>query len=514
MGCLTEFQCAVYADGELPPRETREVTEHLKQCGSCRDLVATLRCESRVLVECFQATESIEFELEDEGLSAPQAKNLGLVRFTAFVLAMSVLLRPVLDFLDELRLPDLVNWVAIGAGYILPASIAFVESAWNNANWIALSAILFLTAVFFSRRSALSNSILSVLALLTVFSSSSYGIDIRSGGGKALTVPQGETLDDTLVAAGDHVIVDGTVTGDVIAFAREVTIRGQVKGNVVSFARRIDIEGTVGGSVTGFAQNLRTRGQVEHNVYAFGQTVDINPGSQVAENAMVFATESNIDGTVGKDLQAWTGSINVSAPARINGGLTARVSGSGRAYVAPGATIAGRTEIRTQAPRPNKYRTVSFYVWQTIWLTAAFLTGLVLFWLFPEFSRASLNSMRELLISAGFGFLALVALPAAAVIAAITLVGLPLSLIVLCCWFVAGYTAKIVVAGFLGRSLLGITADTSKALVLLAGLVPIFIATNLPYIGSLIHFLVILLGMGAIVIGAYQMPRWRAAQAA
>jgi len=55
--------------------------------------------------------------------------------------------------------------------------------------------------------------------------------------------------------------------------------------------------------------------------------------------------------------------------------------------------------------------------------------------------------------------------------AEITLVGLPLSLIVLCCWFVAGYTAKIVVAGFLGRSLLGITADTSKALVLLAGLV-------------------------------------------
>jgi cytoskeletal protein CcmA (bactofilin family)/predicted anti-sigma-YlaC factor YlaD len=511
VACLTEFQCAVYADGELPPQESREMSEHLEVCASCRNLIGALRVESRVLVECFQATDFIEFELEDEALSEPQAKNLGLVRFTAFVLAMSVLLRPVLDFLDEFRLPDVVNWLAIGVEYVVPAGIAFTQSIWNNASWIALAAVLFLSIVFFSRRSALSNSILSVLALLTVFSSSSYGIDIRSG--KPVAVPQGETLDDTLIAAGDHVTVDGTVTGDVIAFAREVTIRGEVKGNVVSFARQIDIEGTVGGSVTGFAQYLRTRGQMQHNLYAFGQSIDVDSRARIAENVMVFASESSIEGKVGKDVQAWTNSINVSEPARIDGALTARTARQGQARIAPG-TVSGRTDIRIPAPRPSRYWTFSFYVWQTIWLTAAFLTGLILFWLFPQFSRASFNTMRELLMSAGFGFLALVALPVAAVIAMITLVGLPLGIIALCCWFTAGYLAKIVVAGFLGRSLLGIGADPSKALVLLAGLVPIFIATNLPYIGALINFFVVLLGLGAIVIGAYQTPRWRSAPAA
>ena len=50
-----------------------EVVEHLETCESCRNLVNALRVESRVLVECFQSTDFIEYELEDETLSAPQA---------------------------------------------------------------------------------------------------------------------------------------------------------------------------------------------------------------------------------------------------------------------------------------------------------------------------------------------------------------------------------------------------------------------------------------------------------
>ena len=133
MACLTEFQCAVYADGELPARETREMDEHLKTCAPCSAVVAALRAESRVLVECFQVTDFIEFELEDESLSAPQAHSLGVVKFTAFVLAMSVLLRPVLNALEELGLPGRINWLPIAVAHIIPTGITLVSSVWNHA---------------------------------------------------------------------------------------------------------------------------------------------------------------------------------------------------------------------------------------------------------------------------------------------------------------------------------------------------------------------------------------------
>lgn len=514
MFCLTEFESAVYADGELPVRKTQEIAQHLERCGACRNLVSAARVEGRVLVECFQSTDFIEFELEDESLSAPQVQNLSVVRFTAFVLAMSVLLRPVLDFLEEMGVHERVNWFVMAATYIAPAGIRFVESVLRNASWIALTAILFLAIVLFSRRSMVTSSILSALAFITVFSSSSYGLDIRSGD-KPVTVPSGETIDDTLVAFGESITVDGTVTGDLLAFARQVTVRGMVKGNVISFAQHVEVEGTVEGSVFGFAQSLATRGQVAHNFYAFAQTADAARNSRIAENAIVFAAESNIEGTIGKDAYIRAASIRVSAPARINGSLIGRAARPENVHIDPGAVIAGKTDVQGPRPRPSRYATLSFYVWQTIWLAAAFLTGLLLFWIVPALSRLPLATTRDMLASAGVGFIVLVGIPIAAIIAAVTLIGLPLGLIALACWLVAIYFAKIVVAGFVGRSLLE-KGDTHApiALILLAGLVPIFIAINLPYVGALVNFLLIILGLGMLVVRAFQTTGWGSAHAA
>ena len=80
MACLSEFTCTVYADGELPANEAREAANHLASCGTCRQSVDALRAESRILVQCFQDTDFIEFELEDETLSAPQAGNQAGIR--------------------------------------------------------------------------------------------------------------------------------------------------------------------------------------------------------------------------------------------------------------------------------------------------------------------------------------------------------------------------------------------------------------------------------------------------
>src|SRR5262245_31516788 len=299
--------------------------EHLKTCAPCRNLVAALRAESRVLVECFQITDFIEFELEDESLSTPQAHSLGVVKFTAFILAMSVLLRPLLDVLEELGLPSPTNWLPIAATHFIPAGITVVGAVWSYAHWIALSSIVLLVLLLFSRRSVLKNAILSALALLTVFSTTSYGLDVRPSRAP-VTIPPGETVDDTLIVAADSVTIDGTVTGDLIAFVRQVTIRGTVKGNVVSFAQRVELEGTVEGSLIGLSQSVRTRGEVAHNVYALAESAEIGPAARIGENAMILSSESRIEGAIGRDAYVMARSFSVTAPAHISGDLTARVS--------------------------------------------------------------------------------------------------------------------------------------------------------------------------------------------
>jgi hypothetical protein len=203
-------------------------------------------------------------------------------------------------------------------------------------------------------------------------------------------------------------------------------------------------------------------------------------------------------------------------PASIGRNLTIRVDRSENARVDSGVTVGGRTDIRIPEPRPSKYATASFYVWQTIWLAAAFLTGLVLFRLAPAFTRVDLDSGRSLMIAGGIGFLAIVAPPVAAIIAGISLVGLPLSLMTLALWLTAGYLAKIVIAGFLGRSLLANHGDPqpAKAAMLVAGLVPVFVGINLPYIGGVIEFFLVVLGLGALVITGYRTLHQEHAHAA
>jgi hypothetical protein len=275
----------------------------------------------------------------------------------------------------------------------------------------------------------------------------------------------------------------------------------------------VDVEGSVEGSLMGFAQSVRTRGQIAHNIYTFSQTSEISRDARINGNATAFAGDVDIEGNVGKDVYVGAGTINVLSAAHIGGDFNARVGQPENAHIESTASIAGTTHIQGSQPRPSRYSGLGFYVWQTIWLAAAFVTGVVLFSLAPLLSRIRFETSRDLLITAGVGFLTIIGPPIAAVLAGITLIGLPLGLMTFALWVAAAYLAKIVIAGFLGRSLLVTAGDPQPAipLMLIAGLVPVYIAVNLPYIGGLISFLLTVLGLGTLAITVYRMPRWRQA---
>jgi anti-sigma factor RsiW/cytoskeletal protein CcmA (bactofilin family) len=529
--CLTEFTCAVYADGELQVEESRRVEKHLAACRSCRESVEALRMENRVLIDCFQDVDFIDFELEDETLSAPRAHTLSAARLVMFVLAMAVLLRPAGSALAALELPyslgwlnplsavRQVHWLFASVMYGIPALLSMVDAFLRTATVVVFSCLLLLAILLLFRRSALSSALFSAVALLTVFSSSSYAIEVRRGD-QPVTVPAGETIDDTLVVMSDSVTVDGTVNGNLIAFTEQVRIRGTVKGNVISFADRIEVEGAVEGSVLACGGWIENRGRIAHDLYSLGGRVSVTEAAQIDGNATFLAGESTIGGTIAKDVMAISarstgfgpfrlfgrgGVFQLTDTARVGRNLSVRVDSEENARIDSGASIGGNTSVRVTPPRPGRYSNARFYFWQTIWLAAALVTGMIAFWLMPALGQVNLETSKALLTSAGIGFLALVATPVAAIIAMITLIGLPLGLIALAGWAVACYVAKIIVAGFLGRSILAKQGTAPvAALALLAGLIPIFVGVNLPYVGMLINLLITVLGLGALVLTVYR----------
>jgi hypothetical protein len=349
-------------------------------------------------------------------------------------------------------------------------------------------------------------------------------------GEKPVNVPAGETVDDTLlVTSSSSVDIDGTVNGDLIALAREVRVKGTIKGNLISLAQRTEIDGAVEGSVLGAGSLVEVRGNIMRNLYGAAGSVVVAENARIDGNATILVGDATLEGSVAKDFRAYTtrglglgrprfssgisveveggAAIQVLRHAHIGRSLYVRVDQRQSAMIDPAATIGGQTDIDVAPIPPSRYATASFYVWQTIWLAAAFLIGVILLWAVPGLAGIRLNSAGDLLLSGGLGLAMIVVPPVAAVIACLTLVGLPLGFMTAGLWLVTLYLAKIIIAAFLGRSLLAGTgsAPSSMPLSLLVGLVAVFLAINLPYVGGVIDFLLVALGSGALAMRIYQM---------
>lgn len=535
MVCPNEYTWSMYVDGELSPDETRRLTFHRDTCPRCRHLAVALAEERRLLVDWLQ-----EMDLSvpaEEPATRPTRERGSALRLTAGVLAAATLIRVGLDILYGIQPPPVLEWLdprsLSGQLNLLVNTIVYavneggttMASIVRNTSFAALS-VLGISALgrLFSR--SVRSSALLMILVLAVSVSPGHALDIRHGDDN-VTVAAEETVNDTLLFFGESITVDGTVTGDLIAFGRQITVRGMVQGSVFSFAQRVEVTGRVGGNLLGLAQTVRVDGETAGNLYAGAQTVTVGDDGQVVGDVILGAQDGIINGTVGRDLTVGAGSLNITgalgrnilfggetltvqAPARIGGNLEAHMIQEDNLRIDQGATILGTTTVELQEVEPSRFGTIAFYVEWLIRLAAAFVAGLVLFWVFPGARGVSLDDGRALLSAGGIGFLAAVATPVAAIFVGITLIGLPVALTAVAAWLLGLYLGKVVIAQFIGRALLASGSITALGVVgpLLAGLALVFVAISLPYVGGVVNVLLTLLGFGALLGTAYRT--WKA----
>lgn len=379
------------------------------------------------------------------------------------------------------------------------------------AVWLAFSTV---------RRRAVAGIAAAALAAVAALPSIGHAFEIRRSDG-LVTVAPDETVDDTVLAMGNLVTIDGTVNGDLLALAEEVTVRGNVTGNVVAAARLVTIEGTVGGSVLGAAQDLAlANGRIGRDFYGFANDFEIAPEAGVTGNAIGFAQSVDMDGRVGADFKGFANTITVSGAvegdvdgygatvrllptARVNGNVTAHVNSAGDLDIASGAVVGGNVDeqiVEARQRRRNEYLTLGYYFGQIVRLAGAFLTGLLLLWLFPVLRDVSLPNATAVVRSGAIGLAAAVTLPVAALIVCLTVVGIPLGLLTFLVGAIGLYFSKAVIAQIIGRSVLRNPENPPHfAMTLFVGFVIVIVAINLPWVGGIANLVLTLVGFGIIV---------------
>jgi hypothetical protein len=162
----------------------------------------------------------------------------------------------------------------------------------------------------------------------------------------------------------------------------------------------------------------------------------------------------------------------------------------------------------TKRQRKSEYATGHYYVWRIIWTAAFILLGLVLFLLLPKFASESVAAGERVGAPIGLGVLVFFGVPIAAVLACITVVGIPLGLLSLGLWFLAVNCAELVVGTVVGNWIFGRTTDTWGLIGrMAAGFAIVRIVytpiARLHVIGILVGLGIWMWGMGAISLALY-----------
>ena len=253
----------------------------------------------------------------------------------------------------------------------------------------------------------------------------------------------------------------------------------------------------------------------DHVVITGGAVV---PAGQTAGDVVV------LDGTVTIAGHATGDVVSVSGPVRVTGrvdgdlitvsdraflGPTARVGGDlrygdERPVLARGATVGGKISNEDWADAANGWGWVSLFGWWLAVSVSTLIVGALLVWLAPGALDGTERAVRERLwATVGWGVALAIGVPLLAILALVTLVGIPFGVALLLAAIPVLLVAYATTAWIVGRKVLS-HRSTSPWAALLAGWGILRVLALIPVAGALVGLAATVAGLGALAVALWQ----------
>lgn len=341
--------------------------------------------------------------------------------------------------------------------------------------------------------------------------------------GALVTTDRHLVTEDDVVTEDQYVtavssLVEGTIDGDLTVFAGSVTIAGTVRGDLNTFSSgtvTITPTGRVEGSLNGAASALSLQGRVGGDIFLAAGSIVIEPRAVVGRDVILFGGSVRVEGTVNRDVRGRSVRLAVDGTVRgdvdvattiLTIGPTARIAGdvlyrsSADADIAEGAAITGTvTKLPAQS---NFIYGIILSLANLISFLAFIVAGLVALWLLRGVgSRATGAVLTKPIRSLLVGLAAVVLVPLAVALLAITLVGIPIAIVLV----------ALAVVLFIVGAVPAVTALGNLVLMRRGGLFGAFLVGAvlwrlgiwlIPFVGGAIFVLGMVWGIGGWILGA------------
>jgi cytoskeletal protein CcmA (bactofilin family) len=322
----------------------------------------------------------------------------------------------------------------------------------------------------------------------------------------ARTLTVSGTVSEDLFATAQSAELSGTFEEDIWCIGNDIRTTGVFNNGARLMSRTLQIQGTGNGPVTVAGTTVKVDRSAVLNNGLLCLAENVIAEGNITGPVRIFAQRVTLGGKIDGNVSITAQEIVVLPGTRINGRLTYTAPDE---LILPSSVILNGTLHKRLDISASKSLLKDNLPGHFLFGLAALVTGLVFAGLFPRYTASTLHALKA---SPGLcsltGFAALVMMPLAAFLMLFTVVGFPLSILILLFYLILLYLSKIAVALWIGSLILRRSRFNQRKTggPLAIGLILLYSLTAFKAVSFPVHLLIIMLGLGALLSALFRKP--------
>lgn len=300
------------------------------------------------------------------------------------------------------------------------------------------------------------------------------------------------TIQDDLFITGNSVIINAPVIGDVFVGGGTVQINANITGDVFAVGGIIEINAPITGDLISAGAQIIIKQNVTGKIIAVGGLIELQEDTT---KALIAAGSITLFSTTNIEQNAYLFGGTVNNQATIEDTLIVRAAtfqNSGTAQI-----VDYQTSQVTQIGETLKG---IFRILQIVIVAGYMILGLLILKFMPnQFLAIEEELNKSKIKNTAIGFLLLILTTIISIILAITVIGLPISILLTLTYLIVLIISPLIVSLTIGRTIVNLLKrKTSNTILFIIGFVALHLLYLIPFIGFIFVIGALSLGLGAI----------------
>lgn len=310
----------------------------------------------------------------------------------------------------------------------------------------------------------------------------------------------------------ENVLIDYDIIGSSIVGGYNVTVTNKIDGAALILGNTINLNSYVEYALIS-GQDITINGKIKDALIA-GNNIILNESSNIERDIIIYGNNIEISGLINRDVTIYGSnvkidSVQIAGDVKItanniniteNSVIMGKLSYNDDANFTRSET-ASIGKIETFTSDVNKEPSITNVILDHLTkLIALLVVFVVLLFVSPKLFNNIESNRKELIKNMGYGIITLLLTPIIILILLFSVFGLPFSLILLAIYLICIYISTIITGYLLGSTIWKKYIKFNKTPYLqgILGITILFIISSLPYIGTAIYFISLIISMGII----------------